>query len=122
MDIDSAIHTFEYTKCDAISIGRGSLGNPWIFTQINHYLATKEKLLEPSYREKIDVCLEHARDLISLKGEKTGIMEMRSLACFYIKGMPNASIIKTKINLIENYAQLEKLLNEYLLELEGELK
>ena len=120
VDIESAIHTLEYTKCDAISIGRGSLGNPWIFKQINHYLNTKEILQEPPFKEKIEVCLKHARDLIALKGERTGIMEMRSLACFYIKGMPNASLAKTKINLIENYNELETLLNQYLLELEEE--
>lgn len=118
VDIESAIHTFEYTKCDAISIGRGSLGNPWIFTQINHYLNTKERLPLPSYKERIDVCLQHAIDLINLKGENIGIKEMRSLACFYIKGMPNASNMKVKINLIDTYKDLETILNEYLKELE----
>jgi nifR3 family TIM-barrel protein len=118
VDIDSAIHTFEYTKCDAISIGRGSLGNPWIFEQINHYLNTGERLEEPGFKERVEVCLQHARDLIKLKGERTGMMEMRSLACFYIKGMPNASVIKTKINLVESYQELENLLYNYLLELE----
>ena len=122
VDIDSAIYAFEYTKCDAISIGRGSLGNPWIFTQINHYLKTKERLSDPTYKERVEVCLNHALELIKLKGERTAIMEMRSLACFYIKGMPNASIIKTKINLVENYKELEELLNAYLLELEEEVQ
>ena len=121
VDIESAIHTFEYTKCDAISIGRGSLGNPWIFKQINHYLETKERLEDPTCREKIDVCLQHAKDLIKLKGERTGMMEMRSLACFYIKGMPNASVVKTKINLVENYQELEDLLMQYLNELEEDI-
>ena len=121
VDIKSAIHTFEYTKCDAISIGRGSLGNPWIFKQINHYLETGEVLADPSYRERVDVCLEHARNLIGLKGEYIAIKEMRSLACFYVKGMPNASLIKTKINLVETYNELEKLLEEYLLSLEAEV-
>lgn len=119
VDIDSAIHTFEYTKCDAISIGRGSLGNPWIFTQINHYLDTKERLPLPTFEERIEVCLEHARNLIGLKGETIAIKEMRSLACFYIKGMPNASNMKVKINLVDTYKELEKILREYLLELEG---
>ena len=121
IDIDSAIYTLEYTKCDAISIGRGSLGNPWIFKQINHYMETKERLEDPSYKERIDVCLQHALDLIGLKGERTGMMEMRSLACFYIKGMPNASQIKTKINLVETYKDLDILLNAYLLELQEEV-
>lgn len=118
VDVDSAIHTLEYTGCDAISIGRGSLGNPWIFTQINHYLETKEKLKEPSAKEKIEVCLNHAKELIQLKGEYIAIKEMRSLACFYIKGLANASSIKTKINEVNAYDELEILLNSYLKELE----
>ena len=121
VDIESAIHMFEYTGCDAISIGRGSLGNPWLFEQINHYLETKEILPAPSYKTRIEVCLQHALDLIKLKGESIGIKEMRSLACFYVKGMPNASFMKTKINLINTYVELEELLNNYLLELEAEI-
>jgi tRNA-dihydrouridine synthase len=65
------------------------------------------------------VCLEHARDLIGLKGENIAIKEMRALACFYVKGMPNASVKKTQINLVETYKDLEKTLVEYLEELEG---
>ena len=118
VDIESAIHTFEYTGCDAISIGRGSLGNPWIFSKINHYLETGEILNDPSYQERVDVCLEHARELIKLKGENIAIKEMRALACFYIKGMPNASVIKTEINLVNTYKELEETLNKYLKELE----
>jgi nifR3 family TIM-barrel protein len=118
VDIESAIRTFEYTKCDAISIGRGSLGNPWLFRQINHYLETGEILGNPSYKERIEVCLQHAKELVKLKGEVIAIKEMRSLACFYIKGMPNASIIKTKINEVNTYIELDNLLKNYLLELE----
>lgn len=118
VDIESAIHTFEYTGCDAISIGRGSLGNPWIFKKINHYLETKEILEDPSYKERIGVCLSHAKELIKLKGETIAIKEMRSLACFYIKGMPNASVVKTEINLVDTYKELEETLNKYLKDLE----
>jgi len=118
IDIDSAIYTFEYTGCDAISIGRGSLGNPWLFKEINHYLNTGERLPSPSYKEKIQTCLEHAKALIELKGESIAIKEMRSLACFYIKGMPNAASMKTKVNLVNLYSELEQILNQYLMELE----
>ena len=114
VDIESAIHTFEYTGCDAIAIGRGSLGNPWLFSQINHYLETKEILPLPSYEERIRVCLAHAKKLIGLKGESRGMKEMRSLSCFYIKGMPNSTYAKELINKVETYKDLEVLLNEYL--------
>ena len=120
-DIDSAIYTFEYTGCDAISIGRGSLGNPWLFKQITHYLETKERLDPPSYQERIEVCLEHARELVKLKGENIGIKEMRSLACFYVKGMPNSTLIKGKINLVNTYEELNNVLYNYLEELGEEV-
>lgn len=118
VDVESAIYTLKYTGCDAISIGRGSLGNPWIFTQINHYLKTNEKLKDPSAKEKIEVCLRHARELIELKGEYIAIKEMRSLACFYVKGLANATSIKIKINEVNTYKELEDLLYNYLKELE----
>lgn len=118
IDVDSAIYTLEYTGCDAISIGRGSIGNPWIFKEINYYLETGNRLEAPSFKERIQVCLEHACELIKLKGESIAIKEMRGLACFYIKGMPNASYMKVKINEIDTFTQLQDLLNNYLVELE----
>lgn len=118
VDIESAIHTLNYTGCDAIAIGRGSLGNPWLFSQINHYLETGEILEDPSYEERIRVCLRHAKELIELKGESRGIKEMRSLACFYVKGMPNSTYVKELINKVEIYDELESLLKEYLRRLE----
>ena len=119
IDIDSAIKAFEDTGCDAISIGRGSLGNPFIFKQITHYLENKEILPDPSNKERIDVCLEHARELIKLKDEKNAIQEMRGLACFYIKGMPLSTGIKQKLQKINTYKELENILIEYLSEMEG---
>ena len=119
VDLDSAIKTFEYTGCDAISIGRGSLGNPFLFKQITHYLQTGERLEEPSYKTRVEVCLEHARDLIDLKGETNAIKEMRSLACFYVKGMPNATLIKPVLQEINTYVDLENILKKYLKEVEG---
>ena len=121
VDIESAIHTLKYTGCDAIAIGRGSLGNPWLFTQINHYFETGEILKEPSFEERVSVCLRHAKELIELKGESRGMKEMRSLACFYIKGMPNSTYAKELINKVETYVELENLLNEYLKRLKEEI-
>ena len=80
----------------------------------------REINLNNNKKERIDVCLEHARNLIALKGEKIAIKEMRSLACFYIKGMPNASLYKVKINELETYNDLENLLRDYLKEVEGQ--
>lgn len=120
IDIDSAIKMFEYTGCDAISIGRGSIGNPWIFKRINHYLKTKEILPEPTCKERLEMCLRHAKELSDLCGEKNAIQQMRGIACFYIKGMPNATKIKGKINAINTNLELKNILSEYLEEIEGE--
>lgn len=117
VSVKKAIEMFEYTKCDAISIGRGSLGNPWLFKQINHYLETKTLLNDPTPLERIEMCLKHAKLLIELKGEKVGIMEMRSLACFYVKGIPMATKLKEKINKINYYQDLENVLYNHLKEL-----
>ena len=118
VDVKSAINVFKETGCDAISIGRGSLGNPFLFKQITHYLDTGEFLGDPSFREKITVCLEHAENLIKLKGEKVAIQEMRGLCCFYIKGMPMASITKQKLQKVVTFDELKNTLLEYLKELE----
>lgn len=111
--VDDAIRMFEETNCDAIMIGRASLGNPYIFKEITHYLKTKEKLENQNQQEKIDLCLKHFKYLLEIKNEKVAILEMRTHAAWYIKGMSDASAIKNQIfkcnskeeliNILENY-------------------
>ena len=117
--IDDAIEMFEKTNCDAIMIGRGALGNPWLFKQINHYLKTKERLAEPNSMERLDMCLRHAKELCSEMDEKRAIKEMRTHSCFYIKGLPNSCLLKNEINKIEDLQQFESLIIKYKKELES---
>ena len=116
--IDDAIRMFEDTKCDAVMIGRGALGNPWLFKQINHYLETGIRLEDPSFLDKIDLCIRHASELCKIKEEKTAIKEMRTHACYYVKGMPNSTNLKNEINQINNYSDFEKLMYNYKKEVE----
>jgi tRNA-dihydrouridine synthase len=102
------------TNCDAVMVGRGALGNPWLFKQIDHYFKTGERLDDPSIREKIALCPRHARELCELKGEEVGIKEMRSHACWYLKGQEGANNVKIMINKTNTYEELERLLNDYL--------
>ncbi len=118
--IDDAIAMLEYTKCDAIMIGRGAIGNPWLFTQINHYLQTKERLKDPTYFEKLELCLRHAKEMCEIEGEKKAIKQMRTLTCYYLKGMPNSISLKNKINKVETYIEFAKLIYNYEKELEEE--
>ncbi len=111
--VDDAIRMFNETNCDAIMIGRASLGNPYIFKQISHYLKTHEILGEQTKNEKIDMCLKHMKYLLEIKKEKVAILEMRTHAAWYIKGMKDSTIIKNKIFKCETKEELEKVLLDY---------
>lgn len=116
--VEDAKRMFEETGCDAIMIGRGALGNPWLFKQINHYLETGIILENPSVFDKIDLCIRHALELCKIKEESVAIKEMRTHACYYVKGMHNSTNLKNEINKIDNYKDFEKLMYNYKKELE----
>ncbi len=119
--IDDAVRMLKETGCDAIMIGRGALGNPFLFKQINHYLETGEILENPSNDERLDLCLRHAKELCNIMDEKVAIKEMRTHACYYVKGLPNSTNLKNKINHVETYKDFENLIYNYKKEL-GELE
>jgi nifR3 family TIM-barrel protein len=106
---------FEETGCDAIMVGRGAQGNPWIFNQINMYLEYGEIVPTPSPEEKIRTIIRHMNMLIDYKGEKTGILEMRSHIAWYIKGLRDASYAKQKIFTLTDKSEIISLLQDFLL-------
>lgn len=104
----------DYTGCDAIMVGRGAQGNPWIFKRIVHYLKTGELLPEPTAEERVEKALRHSRMLIDYKGEYIGVREMRKHMAWYMKGLPGAAELRGKLNYAETMAEMEKLLMDYL--------
>ena len=110
---EDALRMFEETGVDGIMIGRASLGNPWIFKQISHYLETGEKLPEISAEEKYKVILEHFDLLLKEKGEYTATREIRKHIAWYVKGMPNATVIRDKINSVESEEDFKNILKQY---------
>jgi len=82
------------TGCDAVMIGRGALGNPWIFQRTAHFLETGELLPEPTYAERIETAREHLRLMVELYGEDRAVREMRGQIAWYIKGMPGISRLR----------------------------
>lgn len=104
----------EFTGCDAIMIGRGAQGNPWIFKRTIHYLQTGELLPEPTAEERVEKALRHAQMLMEYKGEYIGIREMRKHMAWYMKGLPGAAELRGKLNVTENMADMEALLRGYL--------
>lgn len=111
--VDDAIKMFNETNCDAIMIGRASLGNPYIFKQIVHYFEIKEKLEDQTKEEKIDMCLKHFEYLLEIKSEKVALLEMRTHAAWYIKGLKNSTNIKNQIFKCENKDEFIKILTDY---------
>ena len=111
--VDDAIRMFKETNCDAVMIGRASLGNPYIFKQIVHYLQTGEKLDDLSPKEKIELCLKHFNYLLEIKSEKTSVLEMRTHAAWYVRGLKDSAELKNKIFKCQNKEELISILEEY---------
>lgn len=106
----------EETNCDAVMIGRGAQGNPWLIRQIVHFLTTGEKLEPPAMNEKLEMLARHLEMLINYKGEYIGIREMRKHAAWYIKGLPHAAEIRAAFNSAstkEEFNTIIKKLKEY---------
>ena len=103
---------FEQTGVDGIMIGRAALGNPWIFEEIISYLKG-ENIREVASKEKLQTMLKHIEWEVEEKEEIVGIKELRKHMSAYIKNMPNAAMLREKINKIETKKELETCLKEY---------
>lgn len=106
VDGESAKKMFQETGCDAIMIGRGSNGNPWIFKEVIEYLENGIELPKPTLEERKQMILRHLKMLVEYKGEYTAIREMRKQIAWYIKGIENAATIRNEINQIEDLNEL----------------
>ena len=112
-DVDSPLKAealLKQTGCDGVMIGRAVRGNPWIFREMNHYFQTGELLPRPSSEEIREMILRHARAQIALKGEFTGIREMRKHVAWYTAGMRHSAGLRRASNTIESYEALQELL------------
>ncbi|AYE34487.1 tRNA dihydrouridine synthase DusB [Clostridium septicum] len=113
---DDAFEMKNITNCDGIMIARGSMGNPWIFKQIQRKL-NGEDLLEISDIEKINMCLRHYELAIKYDGEYKAVREMRKHASWYIKGLPRSSEVRNIMNTIDESSKVIEFLNQYKEEL-----
>ncbi len=110
---------FEETGCDAIMVGRGAQGNPWIFNQINSYLEEGRIVQAPTAQQKIEMIIRHMNMLIEHKGERTGILEMRSHIAWYIKGLRDAAHTKQKIFTLTDKEEVFSVLQSFLIHQEN---
>jgi len=114
-DIDSPQKAVEYKNkygVDGIMIGRASIGYPWIFRDIKHYIKTKEILAPPTLIERINAAKQHLEDSIKWKGEKLGILEMRRHYTNYFKGLPNIKQYRLKLVTTDTYEALAPIFDE----------
>ena len=96
-NVDDAKRMIELTNCDAVMIGRGVLGNPWLIRDIVNYLEDGAVPKVISKDEKIDMCIKHMNYLLSFKDEKTAVLEMRSHIAWYLKGLDGVNEVKREI-------------------------
>jgi len=97
---------------DGIMIGRGAIGNPWIFKKIKKYLHSGQLIEEPTITEKANIALEHLKLSIKWKGEKLGILEMRRHYTNYFRGLPQIKTYRSKLVESMNYLELIDLINK----------
>ena len=109
---EDAKRMIEETGCDAVMIGRGVLGNPWIIKNTIDYLDGKE-ICSISNKEKIDMCLHHLDYLNSLKDEHLACLEIRNHIGWYLKGMKDGNIVKNNIYQTSNIRDIIDILNEF---------
>ncbi len=105
---------YECTGCDLVMLGRGSYGNPWLFSRIKRYLEDGTILPEPTTEEKMEVLLRHVSMIVAHKGEKRAIPEARKHAAWYMKGLPNAASFRNRCGMLSTYDDLRRLTEEFI--------
>lgn len=115
---EDAKRMIEETKCDAVMIGRGVLGNPWLIKNAINYLENKE-LIHVTAKEKIEMCLHHLEYLNDLKDEHLACLEIRNHIGWYLKGIKAANIVKNNIYQTSHIRDIIDILNELKEGLDG---
>lgn len=109
---EDAAEILRYTGADGAMIARGAMGNPWLFSQAAALIDGKEPEPLPSLAERVDVAVRQFEMAVDLKGEKIGCLEARKHYAWYLKGVPNASNMRKKINAIASLEDIYRITEE----------
>ncbi len=109
-DVESAKAIMEETRCDFVMIGRGALGNPWIFRDLQCFWEGKEIPKPPTLDERREMMMRQLQDLVRLKGEYVAVREMRKVCGWYVKGLPGSAEFRRTVNSITDIDELKKLI------------
>ena len=107
--VESAVEMYEKTGCDLVMVGRGALGNPWLFAQIDAYMLAGKRLPAPDWEEKMAMLCRHIRLACDYKGEYAALREARSHAAWYLKGLRGGAALRRQAGTLTVYEDLEKL-------------
>ena len=118
VDIESAEKMFA-TGVDALMIGRGALGNPWLIRELVSYFEEGKRIDKPTFKERLEMCFHHMEYLSKIKCEKITVLEMRSHIAWYLKGLPGSIDAKNKCFKATTIEELKEILNNYFKELEN---
>lgn len=109
VDGPTALEAIRATGCDGVAVGRGALGNPWVFAEIRAALAG-QPYAPPPFGQVVDTAMRQARDMAAWKGEKSALLEMRKHFAWYTAGRRNSARVRTQINLADSFDEVEALL------------
>ncbi|MBK5252654.1 MAG: tRNA dihydrouridine synthase DusB [Peptostreptococcaceae bacterium] len=115
VDGPSAARALKITGCDGLMIARAAKGNPWIFSEVRHFLEKGYEIESPSYREKVQMAKFHFTRLVENKEAYIAGREFRKHSAWYLKGIPNSASVKNKINQAENPEEIFALLDTLLI-------
>jgi tRNA-dihydrouridine synthase B len=116
---EDAVAMFAETGADGVMIGRGSIGNPFIFEAAKQLIKTGKPMPPPDFRARIEVAIEHLKLSVQFKGEKYGVLEMRRHYATYLKGLPMVSRARNKLVREDGWEQVIDILLAYKEECEG---
>lgn len=119
---EKALSVLQYTDAAAIMIGRAAQGAPWIFSEINHFLATGKKLAKPTIAEVSDIVNEHIRNLHSFYGEFLGVRIARKHMGWYLQHLPQISAAKKTFNQLDQCSEQLNFIKLYFQSLNGNLR
>lgn len=108
-DVQSAALMYEKTGCDFIMVGRGALGKPWIFSQINAYLNECRVLPDPPVTQRMLIMLSHVERICGSRGERIGLREARKHALWYTKGIKGSAAYRRQLSEIKTLDELKRL-------------
>ena len=114
---EDAVNMMKQTGCDGVMIGRAARGNPWIFRQVSEYMNNGTVVEKPSVEEICHMIKRHADELCRIKGEFTGIREMRKHFAWYTAGIKHAAALRNEVNQVTSLLQFDEMVDkipEYL--------